>query len=224
MKQTFLSTVRLMLRSTRPTSVNISLTSCSLSAPFRLEHGAPRLKPLASREALYCARVLVTLGPSWGSPGALALRRPQIEAIFLARVTRTSVSVAIRLRCIREYGPKDVHISVVETYPSWHPDRESPLEAGSSPETAASKSTGISNAENIKASADRARSNSYTVDTAAIEHSLGTAGCDQDIKCGMPELPKQKREEGRGWVSPINPAAKPNTTTGQGDTKRKEPD
>ena len=41
----------------------------------------------------------------------------------------------------------------------------------------------------------------------------------------MPELPYQKREEGRGGATSIDHAAKPNTTTGQGaSAKRKEPD
>ena len=50
-------------------------------------------------------------------------------------------------------------------------------------------------------------------------HDIGTQGCDQDIAEGMPELPNQKREEGRGWADMKRTTAD-NTYTGKDGSKR----
>ena len=51
------------------------------------------------------------------------------------------------------------------------------------------------------------------------EGGAGTEACDQDIEEGMPDLPRQKREEGRGWVDMKRTTAH-NTYTGKDGSKR----
>ena len=53
-----------------------------------------------------------------------------------------------------------------------------------------------------------------------MKASLGTEGCAEDVASGMPPLPRQKREEGRGYA-PIDRVTQRNTyTTNDGGTKR----
>lgn len=73
--------------------------------------------------------------------------------------------------------------------------------------------------DDLKGWADYAKGNSYRPDNAALKHDIGTEGCDQDIKEGLPELPQQKRQEGRGWAE-MKPTTANNTYTGNGGSKR----
>jgi hypothetical protein len=78
---------------------------------------------------------------------------------------------------------------------------------------------GIGNKDNLKDWADYAKSNSYKPDRAQSKHDLSGEGCDQDIKEGLPLIPKQKREEGKGYA-PIDRVTERNTyTTKDGGTK-----
>ena len=71
--------------------------------------------------------------------------------------------------------------------------------------------SGITNAANLKEWAGYAKDNSYGWNANA-KHNLGTDGCDQDIVEGLPDLPRQKREEGRGYA-PISKTTAKNTYT-----------
>ena len=55
--------------------------------------------------------------------------------------------------------------------------------------------------DDLKGWADYAKGNSYRPDKARLRHDVGTEGCGEDIKEGMPDLPSQRREEGRGWAN-----------------------
>ena len=89
--------------------------------------------------------------------------------------------------------------------------------------------SGIGHKANLKEWADYAKNNSYMRDKAAVKTSLGTEGCDRDIVEGMPDPPREKREEGRGWAD-MDSVTASHTYTGDKGSKRgsrwqtKEPD
>ena len=56
---------------------------------------------------------------------------------------------------------------------------------------------GIANKANLKDWADYAKGNSYIGDKAQAKEQLSGKGADQDIKQGMPPLPRQKDSEGK---------------------------
>ena len=70
--------------------------------------------------------------------------------------------------------------------------------------------------------ADYAKGNSYQCDKQALKHNLSTEGANVDYAAHDVKEWKQpqKSEEGRGWATPINKAAVPNTYTGKGGTTR----
>ena len=79
------------------------------------------------------------------------------------------------------------------------------------------KISGIANKSNNADWSVRARANSYHADKAALRHDLGGEGAAKDFKSGDEPTPVRKFE-GKGWA-PINPAAKPNTFTGDKSNK-----
>lgn len=79
--------------------------------------------------------------------------------------------------------------------------------------------SGIANAANLKEWAGFAKDNSYGRNADA-NHNLGTNGCDQDIVEGLPDLPKQRRAEGKGYALIDRVTQRNSYTTNDGGTKR----
>jgi len=70
--------------------------------------------------------------------------------------------------------------------------------------------SGFGTKGNLKDWAEYAKNNGYKPDRASVKASLGTEGCDQDIASGMPDLPRQKHEEDKGYA-PISKTTAKNT-------------
>jgi hypothetical protein len=80
--------------------------------------------------------------------------------------------------------------------------------------------SGFATKDNLKDWSARAKENSFHQDKAESRHNIGCEGCDEDIEEGIPELPKQKREEGDGFA-PIDKLTARNTyTSNKGGTER----
>ena len=79
--------------------------------------------------------------------------------------------------------------------------------------------SGFATKDNLQDWAARAKQNSFHQDKAESRHNIGCEGCDQDIEEGLPELPRQRREEGQGWAN-LNSVAAKNSYTGKSGSKR----
>ena len=72
---------------------------------------------------------------------------------------------------------------------------------------------------NLDKSTNYAKGNSYGKDPS-VKRNLGMDGWDQDLKEGLPPLPRQRDSEGKGYA-PIERVTQRNTyTTNDGGTKR----
>jgi hypothetical protein len=68
----------------------------------------------------------------------------------------------------------------------------------------------------FKGWAEYAKGNSYRADKAQLRHDIGTEGAKTDFESGIPDMPRQRREEGRGYAEIDKVTAKNTFTTNEG--------
>jgi hypothetical protein len=74
--------------------------------------------------------------------------------------------------------------------------------------------------DDLKGWREYAKGNSYHPDRAQLRHDIGTEGAKQDFGSGIPDMPRQKRSEGKGWAD-MDKVTADNTFTGKDGTTEK---